>query len=56
VCRACYIHPLVFEAHIAGKLHLPRPPARKPTALSADERALQRLLRRCERHAESRPS
>jgi len=56
VCRACYIHPLVFEAHAAGKLHLPRPPARKPVALSADERALQRLLRRCERHAESRPS
>lgn len=46
VCRKCYIHPAVLDAHAAGELRL-APAARRPTVgLDAQERGLLRLLRR----------
>jgi DNA topoisomerase-1 len=48
VCRSCYVHPAVIEAYCAGNLNLPRRTA-AGSRLSAQERALQRLLRRAAR-------
>ena len=48
VCRNCYVHPAVLETYAEGQLQLPAPlpPSRRPkTALSAEEKALRRLLR-----------
>jgi DNA topoisomerase-1 len=59
VCRACYVHPAVLDAFVAGPLKLPRASTRvsrrseKP-GLSLQERALQRLLIRYERRRDSR--
>jgi DNA topoisomerase I len=52
VCRASYVHPMVIEEYSAKSLALPAPlpPSRRPkTALSPEERALRRLLRRYEK-------
>jgi DNA topoisomerase-1 len=47
VCRACYVHPAVLDAYAQGKLKLPRGTGGVvKTRLSAQERALHRLLRR----------
>ena len=54
VCRNCYVHPAVLDMYADGLLRLPppSPPSRRPkTALSAEEKALRRLLRK---HAKSR--
>lgn len=50
VCRACYVHPAVLDAYAEQDLKLPRaPPQPSARRLSAQERALQRLLYRYER-------
>jgi DNA topoisomerase-1 len=52
VCRASYVHPVVVEEYSAKSLSLPAPlpPSRRPkTALSPEEKALRRLLRRYEK-------
>ncbi len=52
VCRASYVHPAVLETYAAGALALPAPvsASRRPkTALSSEEKALRRLLRRFEK-------
>jgi DNA topoisomerase-1 len=49
VCRKCYVHPAVLDTFVDGQLQLPAPlpPSRRPkTALSAEEKALRRLLRK----------
>ena len=49
VCRNCYVHPAVLETYAEGLLHLPPPlpPSKRPkTALTAEEKALRRLLRK----------
>ena len=54
VCRACYVHPAVLEVYAGGQLALPPPlpHSRRPkVALSAEEKALRRLLRK---HARQR--
>jgi DNA topoisomerase-1 len=45
VCRTCYVHPAVIDAYQRGVLELPRRTVAS-LHLSAQERALQRLLRR----------
>jgi DNA topoisomerase-1 len=46
VARASYVSPSVVEAYLAGRtLEDYRSRSRRPTRLSADERALLRLLR-----------
>ena len=45
VCRTCYVHPAVIDAYQRGALKLPRRTVAS-LHLSAQERALQRLLRR----------
>ncbi|HEY2397016.1 MAG TPA: DNA topoisomerase IB [Rudaea sp.] len=47
VCRTCYVHPAVMDAYQRGALELPRRTLAR-LHLSAQERALQRLLRRAE--------
>lgn len=44
VCRACYVHPLIVDTYLAGKLpeHAPAPAG--PRGLSADERRLLAFL------------
>ena len=52
VCRACYVHPVVLDAFMQHTLKLPRAATRHAqTRLSAQERALQRLLARHERRS-----
>jgi DNA topoisomerase I len=54
VCRNCYVHPAVLEHYADGVLQLPPPlaPSKRPkTALSTEEKALRRLLRK---HAKRR--
>ncbi len=56
VCRACYVHPAVIDAFVAGNLKVPPASTRAPrrsgkAGLSLQERALQRLLIRYERSA-----
>ena len=49
VCRSAYVHPAVIEACAEGSLSLPAPlpPSRRPkTALSPEEKALRRLLKK----------
>ncbi len=49
VCRNCYVHPTVLDTYAEGLLRLPppSPPSKRPkTALSAEEKALRRLLRK----------
>jgi DNA topoisomerase-1 len=46
VCRASYVHPAVIDAFVKHTLKLPRPTRRAQSRLSAQERALQRLLAR----------
>lgn len=49
VCRNCYVHPAVLETYAEGLLQLPPPlpPSKRPkTTLSAEEKALRRLLRK----------
>ena len=48
VCRASYIHPVVFEAFADGSLHdrWQAPAPRSPARLVAEERRLLGLLRR----------
>jgi DNA topoisomerase-1 len=56
VCRACYVHPAVLDNYAEGLLKLPPPPPpskRPKTALSAEEKALRRMLRK---HARRRRS
>jgi DNA topoisomerase-1 len=48
VCRSCYVHPALIEAYCVGDLKLPRRTA-AGLHLSAQEKALQRLLRRAQR-------
>jgi DNA topoisomerase-1 len=49
VCRACYVHPAVLDAYAERKLKLPGGSGKvAQTRLSAQERALQRLLLRHE--------
>jgi DNA topoisomerase-1 len=60
VCRACYVHPAVLDAFASGSLKLPRAPlqvaARVPRRnLSAQERALKRLLIRYESKGSATP-
>jgi len=43
VCRACYIHPKVLQAYVAGELP-PRTSASGPRGLQADERRLYQFL------------
>src|SRR5690606_23787945 len=49
VCRACYIHPAVLDAYLAGRLpaHGSAPPG--PRGLNADERRLLGFLRQASR-------
>lgn len=54
VCRNCYVHPAVLETYAEGLLQFPPllPPSKRPkTALSAEEKALRRLIRK---HAKRR--
>lgn len=44
VCRQCYVHPQVIDAYLNGRLPAWRP-GRRRSGLSADERAVYRLLR-----------
>lgn len=53
VCRTCYVHPAVIEAYGAGVLRLP-PRTATRVRLTAQERALQRLLRRLAGRAAAR--
>jgi DNA topoisomerase I len=54
VCRACYVHPAVLDAYAERKLKLPRGTGKvAQTRLSAQERALQRLLLRHERQRQT---
>jgi DNA topoisomerase-1 len=52
VCQKCYIHPAIVSAYMEGLLgasnghHARRRAAAAATGLSAEERALLRLLRR----------
>ncbi|HEX4480138.1 MAG TPA: DNA topoisomerase IB [Rudaea sp.] len=49
VCRSCYVHPAVLETYAEGMLKFPPPlpPSKRPkTALSAEEKALRRLIRK----------
>jgi len=43
ICRACYIHPLVIERYLEGRLP-PREPVAAPRGLNADERRLLAFL------------
>jgi DNA topoisomerase I len=45
ICRKCYIHPAVLEAHASGTLRLRRSNNRAHHALSNDELAVFRYLR-----------
>jgi len=47
VCRACYVHPAVIEAYLAGRLaeRLARQGGHAPHGLAPEEAALLRLLR-----------
>ncbi|TMC45138.1 MAG: DNA topoisomerase IB [Chloroflexi bacterium] len=57
ICRKCYVHPLVLEAHTRGSLPaaLRRPDkARKGQALSTHEAAVAALLARAEKRAAKR--
>jgi DNA topoisomerase I len=45
VCRSCYIHPDVIDAHLAGRLTLTRAQTARRRGLSADEAAVLDLLR-----------
>jgi len=47
VCRACYIHPAIIEAYMAGRLP-DKEACRNPRGLRADERRLLAFLARCE--------
>jgi DNA topoisomerase-1 len=52
VCRASYVHPAVIEGYAEGSLSLPAPlpQSRRPkTALSPEEKALRRMLRKYDR-------
>jgi DNA topoisomerase-1 len=52
VCRTAYVHPAVIEAYADGSLRLPAPlpQSRRPkTALSPEEKALRRMLRKYEK-------
>ncbi|CAB3892884.1 DNA topoisomerase IB [Achromobacter sp. CF-sbj1-Ac2-l] len=45
VCRACYVHPSIIEAYLAGKLPPKAPAPPGPRGLDADERRLLAFLR-----------
>ncbi len=45
VCRSCYVHPDVIDAHISGRLTLTRAQAVRRRGLSADEAAVLDLVR-----------
>lgn len=52
ICRKSYVHPAILDAYVGNRLKLP-PSAHAlgKTRLSAQERAIQRLLRQQEAHA-----
>jgi DNA topoisomerase-1 len=45
ICRRCYVHPAVIEAHLEGSLHERSSGAQSSAGLDADEAALMALLR-----------
>jgi len=44
VCRACYVHPAILDAYLAGSLPAPSPAPTAPRGLGADERRLLAFL------------
>jgi len=44
VCRACYIHPAILDAYLAGVLPARGAAPVRPRGLSADERRLLGFL------------
>jgi DNA topoisomerase-1 len=53
VCRKFYVHPQLFELHLAGKLHeafARSEQSRRPAGLSSGERAVLRLIRMAKRN------
>ncbi|MCY1215190.1 Eukaryotic DNA topoisomerase I, catalytic core [compost metagenome] len=45
VCRACYVHPAILDAYLAGRLPARSPAPPGPRGLQADERRLLAFLR-----------
>ncbi|MFY2942069.1 DNA topoisomerase IB [Achromobacter xylosoxidans] len=45
VCRACYVHPLIIEEYLAGRLPPRAAAPARPRGLNADERRLLAFLR-----------
>ncbi len=44
VCRACYVHPLILDTYLAGRLPAHGPAPAGPRGLTADERRLLAFL------------
>jgi DNA topoisomerase-1 len=44
VCRSCYVHPAVLDAHRAGELHARWRAARETTQLDRAERMVLKIL------------
>jgi DNA topoisomerase-1 len=57
ICRKSYVHPAILDAYVANELRLP-PGAHAlgKTRLSAQERAIQRLLKRLEAGSRAKPA
>ena len=57
ICRKSYVHPAILDAYVANRLRMPASAhALGKTRLSAQERALQRLLKRQQAGARSNPA